>query len=224
MTKYIGFGHISRSGKDTIANALVDALAMRGISAKKISWAWKMKQIAHELYAWAGVEPPEHYETKEGEQDREIKLTKLASPMFPDGPTAVEIWVAIGTPAFRVSVYPKTWVDFVMKQDHGVDVVVVPDVRFHNELDAIYEAGGSCFRCVREGFAGKDSVADKSLRGVEVWTGTVGGHKTSDLALQAAIMATAIKEGRALDVSICRNPDYWTKVYYKNLREAGYAV
>lgn len=222
MTLFIGFGHTSRCGKDTVANALVTSLQSLGITAKKLSWAWKMKQIAHELYGWAGVEAPEHYETKEGEQDREIKLTKLASTLFPQGPTVVDVWVAIGTPAFREAVYPRTWVDYILKQGHGVDVIVVPDCRFPNEIEAMRAEGGFCFRCVREGFPGRDTVADRALRGKEVWDGTVGGHSVADLRGQADLFAMAIKAGHNPSEA-CGDTKRWTDIYYKNLQEADYA-
>lgn len=223
MVLFIGLGHTSRCGKDTVANALVSSLGSQGVSAKKISWAWRMKQIAYELYSWAGVEAPEYYETKSGEQDREIKLTKLASPLFPEGPTVVQVWVAIGTPAFRESVYPHTWVDYVMEKDCGVDVVVIPDCRFLNELTRIKEKCGTTLRCVRPGFPGRDTVADRELRGKDVWDSTIGGHSVGELNYQAYKIATAIKQGTDI-VQSCVAPDYWSRVYHKNLKEAGYAT
>jgi hypothetical protein len=193
-----------------------------GITAKKLSWAWKMKQIAHELYGWAGVEPPEHYETKEGEQDRDIKLTKLASTLFPEGPTVVEVWVAIGTPAFRESVYPRTWIDYILKQGQGNDVLVIPDCRFPNEIEALKDEGGWCYRCVREGFPGRDTVADRALRGKEVWDGTIGGPNVGCLVRQAHLMAEALHRGRS-PTEACINSNYWSYIYYNNLREANLA-
>jgi hypothetical protein len=222
MTLIIGFGHTSRCGKDTIANELVSELNSLGVRAKKLSFAWKMKQIAYELYGWAGVQPPEYYETKEGEQDREIKLTKLASSLFPTGPTVVDVWVAIGTPAFRQAVYPRTWIDYITQVDHQVDVLVIPDCRFLNEVDAVRESGGKVFRCVRQGFAGRDTVADRELRGKEVWDGTIGGHDVLGLRRQATKFAVAIRLGLKVE-GACIDPDYWTAIYYKNLEDVGYA-
>ena len=61
-TLFLGFGHYSRTGKDTTANYFLDDY---GAQAIKRSFAWKLKQICHELYAWAGLRPPEFYETPE---------------------------------------------------------------------------------------------------------------------------------------------------------------
>ena len=218
MVLYIGLGHTSRCGKDTVANFIVEHLNAVGVSAKKIPFAWKLKQIARELYSWAGVESPEHYDTKEGEQDRDIKLTKLATDEFPEGPTVVELWVQIGTPAFRNVVYPHTWVDFVLKQDHGVNVVVIPDCRFANELEAIKQAGGYSFRCVRPGFPGRNTVADNQLRGDERWDATIGGHSVAELKNQARWMADDIARGTS-PIRACTDSVYWSEVYHRNNKE-----
>lgn len=215
MVLFIGLGHTSRCGKDTVANSLVYHLTAMNIAAKKIPFAWKLKEIAYDLYSWAGVERPEHYETKEGEQDRDIKLTALASDLFPDGPTVVELWIAIGTPAFRDAVHPDTWVNFVTKQDHSADVIVVPDCRFPNETDAIRGAGGYSFNCVRPGTPGRNSVADNMMRSKGKWDSTIGGNSLSELHNQAYLIAQAIYLKRDV-ASACVNPKHWESVYERN--------
>ena len=75
--KIIGLGHYSRTGKDTFANALVQDITDRSrgnTRIKKIPFAWKLKQICHDLYAWDGLREPEFYDTSEGEKFRDIKL------------------------------------------------------------------------------------------------------------------------------------------------------
>ena len=59
--KIIAIGHYRRVGKDTFANSLVEKARQLDprLRVGKRSWAWKLKQICHELYAWAGLREPE---------------------------------------------------------------------------------------------------------------------------------------------------------------------
>jgi hypothetical protein len=172
--KIVGLGHYSRTGKDTFANALVDWIGKHSrLKAKKIPFAWKLKQICHDLYAWDGMREPEFYDTPEGEKFRDIMLPTI-------GKTPVEIWVAMGTPAVRQNVYQRTWIDFLLKSDHQCDILVVPDVRFPNEVDAIRETGGTVQKIVRPGYGPRNTVADKALLGYTGWDYVWGAHGDID--------------------------------------------
>ncbi len=135
--------------------------------AIKRSLAWKLKQTCFELYAWAGVMPPEHYETKEGEKDCELFLPALEM-------TVVELWVAFGTKAIRNNVYDRTWLDYLLKTDHQCDVLLIPDIRFPNAAEAIKEMGGIAIKVVRPGYgppAGKRQMAgggESSIRAGQI--------------------------------------------------------
>ncbi len=164
--KIIGLGHYSRTGKDTVANRIVEVCesCTSRIKARKVSLAWKLKQIAHELYEWAGIREPEFYETKEGASFRSVPLPALG------GKTVVDIWVDLGTPAIRDQVYDRTWIDYVLKSDFGdIDLLIVPDVRFPNEFNAFQEEGAKLIKVIREGYGPLDTVSDKALVGQEDW-------------------------------------------------------
>lgn len=187
--KIIGLGHYSRTGKDSLANYLVNELAKVGKTAKKIPFAWKLKDICHQLYGWDGLQCAAFYDTKEGEKLRDVKLPTLNL-------TPVEIWVAMGTPAVRQNVYMNTWIDYVLRTDHGVDVVIIPDVRFPNEVEAIRDLDGWLAKVVRPGYGPKDTVADKALIGWNGWDIVAGASgRMSELEEWAAKMAQAIAAG-----------------------------
>ena len=182
-TLFIGLGHYSRTGKDSFANYLIAALAKQAphLRVLKRSLAWKLKQITYELYAWAGMMPPEHYETREGEKDRDIILPDL-------GMTPVEIWVAFGTKAVRNNVYIDTWLDYLLKTKHTADILIVPDVRFPNEADAIQVLGGIDIKIVRPGYGPRKTVADRALLEYNGWnyiTGDRGTMESLDIAAQS---------------------------------------
>ncbi len=193
----IGLGHYSRVGKDSFADYFLECLAEYGpVRGIKRSLAWKLKQICFELYAWDGMMPPEHYETAEGAKDRDIKLPTL-------GMTPVEIWVAMGTKAVRNNVYDRTWLDYLLKTDHECDVLVVPDVRFPNEADAIKAMGGTLIKVVRPGFGPRKTVADRALMGYDGWDYVIGAAGTMDsLHMWASRFAYYITAGRNKPVQI----------------------
>jgi hypothetical protein len=164
--KIIGLGHYSRTGKDSFANFLVQELSPH-LRVKKLPFAWKLKQISFELYAWDGMREPEFYETIEGAPYRDIKLPTI-------GKTPVEIWVALGTPAIREQVYDDTFINFVLLSDHDVDVLIIPDVRFPNETAAIHKFGGHLTKVVRPGYGPRNTVADRALIGYTGWDNVVG--------------------------------------------------
>jgi len=163
----IGLGHYSRTGKDTFANALVAQVIAREGTAKKIPFAKKLKQVCHELYGWAGLQDMEFYDDKANEHLRDVVIEAL-------GMTPVEIWVAMGTPAVRQNVYQNTWIDYVLKTDHQCEVLVIPDVRFPNEVEAIRAAGGKLIKIVRPGYGPRNTVADKALLGFTDWDLVLG--------------------------------------------------
>jgi hypothetical protein len=185
--KIIGLGHYSRTGKDTFANAAVAWFGANSkLVAKKIPFAWKLKQICHDLYAWDGMREPEFYDTPEGEKFRDIPLPTI-------GKTPVEIWVAMGTPAVRENVYQRTWIDYLLKSDHQCDVLLVPDVRFPNEVSAIQELGGTIHKIVRPGYGPRNTVADKALLGFTGWDYVWGAHGDIDrLRVEAYNVAAAV--------------------------------
>jgi len=167
MPAIIGFGHYSRTGKDTTANYLIEALRKKGVRARKISFAWKLKDVCHQLYGWAGVREPEFYETPEGAKLRDVVLPGIEL-------TPVQLWCKFGTDAVREKVYQNTWIDFLLKTDHSADVLIVPDVRFPNEIMALKEAGAVDVKVVRPGYGPRNTTADLALRDYRDWRYVIG--------------------------------------------------
>lgn len=192
--KIIGLGHYSRTGKDTFANAAINYLnsfTSNNIPvARKISFAWKLKKICSDLYSWAGVKEPEFYDTPEGEKYRDVIIPAL-------GMTPVDLWVKVGTPCFREQVYQNTWIDYVLKTNHGVEYIVVPDVRFPNEVAALRELGATLIKVVRPGFAPRNTVADRALLDYRGWDMVVGADgDINGLRLEAGFVAGLVKRGK----------------------------
>ena len=173
MLNIIGLGHYSRVGKDTTANHIKTLCDGAGIPCEIRSLAYKLKAIAHDLYGWAGLREPEYYETPEGAKERDVPLTDLKSAIFPDGPTPVQVWVAIGSPAIRDCVYPDTWIREVLSHAPEGGVLVIPDVRFPNEFETLLHQGGTLVKVTRPGFVPRETVADQALLREDRWHHTV---------------------------------------------------
>lgn len=174
----LGIGHYKRVGKDTFADYLIQACQERNprLAIGKRSFAHKLKQVCHELYDWAGLREPEFYETVEGAKLREIVLPAI-------GKSPRHIWVDFGTRAVRHHVYEPTWLDYLMKGEHHLEVMLIPDTRFGNEAEAIKAAGGYLVKIVRPGYGpGPQQVGnpptdnpDHALVGYEGWDYVIGG-------------------------------------------------
>ncbi len=165
----IGLGQYSRTGKDTFANALIASVKELHPSFKiaRKSFASKLKDVTHQLYGWAGLQDEDYYNDLEHEHERDVVLPAL-------GMTPVELWVRFGTPAVRAQVYDRTWIDYLLKADSGLDVIVIPDVRFPNEVQAIREHGGYLIKVVRPGYGPRSTVADLALVYYTGWDSVIG--------------------------------------------------
>lgn len=191
--KIIGLGHYSRTGKTSFANYLLEALPTG--MAIQLPFAWKLKQICYDLYAWAGMREPDFYETPEGAPLRDIVLEPL-------GKTPVQIWVDLGTPAIREQVYDRTWIDYLLKTKHDAEVLVIPDVRFPNEVEAIRELGGTLIKVVRPGYGPRKTVADRALLGFTGWDYVIGSSgDMEELEYYAGLFAQSIENPERFSVS-----------------------
>ena len=173
--KIIAIGHYKRVGKDTFANKLILACYKLKPNYKiiKRSWAWKLKQICHELYAWAGLREPEFYETSEGEALRETILPAI-------GKSPRQIWIDMGTPAVREQVYDKTWIDYLLNSQHDCDCLIIPDTRFFNEIEAVEAKGGHTIKMIRPNYGPGKNKPDRILLAHRGWHNVIGESGTLD--------------------------------------------
>ena len=165
----IGLGHTSRTGKDSFANALIASVKEMDptLKAARKSFASKLKDVTHQLYGWAGLQDEDYYNDPDHEHERDIVLPAL-------GMTPVDLWVRFGTPAVRGQVYDRTWIDYLLKADSGLDVIMIPNVRFPNEVQAIREHGGYLIKVVRPGYGPRLTVADLALIKYTGWDSVIG--------------------------------------------------
>ena len=186
----VGFGHRRRVGKDTLAGMVRDRLNEAGIRVSRDAFAWKLKDVARKVFDYAGLGPADLYE-REPER-REIVLPAI-------GKTPRQIWIEMGN-ALR-SVAPDVWIRGVLDNpayDSGC-VLLISDVRYPNEVDAIRERGGMLVKITRAGIPESSDVADSALAGMpdDEWDYRIPNDRGLDeLAAMADWLAGVIPNRR----------------------------
>ena len=129
MTKFVCFSGHAQNGKDTSAAIMSEELIGRGRSVIIVHYADLLKYICKNFFGWNGI--------------KDIVGRSLLQH--------------VGTERVRKQ-DPNFWVDFVVKVvslfPDEWDYVLIPDVRFPNEINGICDAGFpvSHIRVVRENF------------------------------------------------------------------------
>jgi hypothetical protein len=114
---------------------------LRAVNVKscRASFADKLKDVAFQLYGWAGLKKGIYYETHYKEKEKVLPELRL-SPR--------DIWIQMGNKMREI--YADTWIDFVLK---GVDcdVIIITDLRFRNEAKKLLERGATLVQIHRPG-------------------------------------------------------------------------
>jgi hypothetical protein len=160
----IGFGHKKRVGKNEAAKLLQELYAEREITARCVSFASKLKECC-ELYF--GLKDEFYYEFNPEERNEIIpKINK----------TPRQIWIEVGNKMREV--YPNVWVDALLDQKYKEDVLIVTDVRFPNEVQAIKARNGILVKIVRDSVPNTDDAADCALDHYNAWDRTIYNNGT----------------------------------------------
>lgn len=147
-------------GKDSAAKFLHSHLKLEHgkLKVKTIGFATRLKAICHELYGWVGVKNQQHYE--DHPEDRNVIIPYL-------GYDVVRLWINVGDKMREID--PYVWVHPVTKADHNCDVLIVTDVRYKSEIDAVREAGGWLYKVHNPRTPYRDSPADRDLENYMGW-------------------------------------------------------
>lgn len=170
--KIIAFGHRKRVGKDTAAKFLISYLRtnIRGINIQKRGFADKVKDIAFQLYAWAGVMPGNWYEDPKNEHLREVILPKICK-------TPRQVWIGVGN-GLRAAVHEDTWLEYLFQSESKCDLLIIKDLRFPVEANGVIARGGFCYRIDRDSQIKVTDGADDPLENYDGWTGIIQNNNT----------------------------------------------
>lgn len=158
--KIIAFGHRRRTGKDTAGKLLEQIIRLENprLLVRCKSFAWKLKEICFQLYAWAGLREPSYYDSYE--DSKEISLPAL-------GKSPRTIWIEVGN--FLRNVYPETWINYLIRGITSCDVLIITDLRYENEAAIIKTHGGYCIKVERPEIPEYDDIADSGLKNYTNW-------------------------------------------------------
>lgn len=133
----IGLCGFAGAGKDTVASMICE----KGF--KQVAFADKLRDFAAALNAFI-PEADDYYVNIIEKHGYDVAKRYV--------PGIREYLIRIGHCA-RTTIYESIWIDSALKyNDH--DKIVVSDVRYPNEADAIHALGGVVWRITRPGFDG----------------------------------------------------------------------
>ena len=125
--KIIGLAGRARSGKDTVATLF-------GKTHRVVRFAQPIKEAVKALYGWSGIA-------------METDIKDVMDPNWGVSPRSAMQHVAQTTRMFIAN-------DFFVKRlfdSWEGDAIVIPDVRYKHEVDAIHARGGITIKITREG-------------------------------------------------------------------------
>lgn len=181
--KIIAFGHKKGSGKDTCARFLNIALKLHCPEAKiiNISFAEKLKDICHQLFSWAGLKEGVYYESHRDKKEQPLPKLNM-SPR--------RIWIRIGN-AIRYA-YQNIWIKYAL-QPRDCDFVIISDLRFKNEAQAIRDEDGILIKINRPDIEQGTDPAEVDLDSFNDWDYIIENNGSlGDLNLQMVKLAETL--------------------------------
>lgn len=155
MTKLIGFTGRKRSGKDTAAAGL------QALGFESLSFAFLMKEMLGVMLEHQGATDEEIHGMLYGDY-KEVPTPLLGNR------SPRHAMQTLGTEWGRCLIDTNIWVDATMRAAMQLPRVVIPDVRFHNEVKAIQDRGGVVIRITRAGVAVDQHESERWIDELEV--------------------------------------------------------
>ena len=136
----VGVAGVARSGKDTLANRLVARLGF-----ERRAFADTLRNVLYATNpivetASAGPRRVQEIVDDIGWDDAKVRYSEIR-----------ELLQRLGTEGGRVHIAEDVWNRAIFEKPHGPRLVI-PDVRFPNEADAIHARGGIVVRVTRDGY------------------------------------------------------------------------
>ena len=138
MKTVIGIGGKKRAGKSTLAGYIAEMAALRRFITEEVSFAQPIKEMMQVVFKhevpWSTFIA----------DDRKQFPVEIAPGEYM---TVRQILQLVGTDCFRNIIHPDFWVarGIAKIKTSPADIVLVPDVRFGNELQALKQLGTTVF-------------------------------------------------------------------------------
>ncbi len=139
----VGLSGYARSGKDTAAAVLVEVFGF-----KRVAFADKLRECLYQLNPYVtGIDGEERVRNIVDSYGWDGYKEKAPAPFADE---IRELLQRLGTEAGRQTLGENIWVDAALTGVSEDDRIVVTDMRFPNEYDAIRARGGSVWRINRD--------------------------------------------------------------------------
>lgn len=157
MKILLGLSGYAGAGKDSFADVLVARH-----SFTKMAFADPLREVAAAINPIVAVKWPLFLDGRSDEFDTPVRYNDaLARIGYTEAkvyfPEIRELLQRIGTEAGRRIIKDSLWVDMAMERAAQHERVVIADMRFENEADAITDAGGFTIRITRPGMSAVNS-------------------------------------------------------------------
>lgn len=195
----VGLCGVAGVGKDVGAAALVNSLDFT-----RIGFADALRASLLALNPLVtGIDHPDYW------FDISYRLSDVIADLGWDVAKRVcaeirELQQRMGTEVGREIFGQSVWVDALYRRaaEHGVKRLVIPDVRFPNELQSVIDRKGICFRIKRPGYAPiNDHASDNALTDFDFSSGATFVNGTTEEEYQSALTCrvTRLIEGAYFD-------------------------
>ncbi len=168
--KIIAFGHRKSVGKST-ASKLLDThirVTYPKLKVKHSSFAGKLKDVAFQMFGWAGLMRDVYYETHY--EEKEVVLPLI-------GKSPRDIWIEVGNKMREIS--PDVWLKNAIACPK-CDIIIISDLRFTNEAFYIKNAGGLVVKVKRPGLRLGSDQAEVDLLSYTQWDAIIENDGTLD--------------------------------------------
>ena len=165
--KIIAFGYKKGSGKSTAALFLSSHLRCEfpNLRIKEVSFAGKLKDVAFQLFSWAGLQRGVYYESHY--KEKEIILPKL-------GLSPRDVWISVGNKMREIN--ENVWLEIALCVN--VDFIIIPDLRFRNEAQTVAKKSGVLVKMVRDGLEKGSDAAETELDSWTDWDHVLNNNGT----------------------------------------------
>ncbi len=167
MTQFIAISGRKQCGKDTLARYLTEAIAERReqMAVATTHFADPLKEMCHIVFGiprellwgtdeqkdtltdvtWDGFSMDVRWKYAPKEANARGVRSARSGPM-----TVREMMQVMGTEIFREQVELNVWANAPFRKQWDADLVLIPDCRFSNEVEATLRNGGHVIRLERE--------------------------------------------------------------------------
>jgi hypothetical protein len=169
----VGFGHVARTGKDTAARALT-----RDRGYERRAFADALKELAYKAdpIVSSGARPG-NVGIGQGRLAHTVNGMggwDVAKDSFPEVRAFLQRLGVAAREVFGRDI----WIDTALKGLTPESKVVIPDVRFINEAEAIQALGGIVIRIDRPGHVAQGHISETELADWGGWDTTVKNNDT----------------------------------------------